>query len=165
MAGRKEYKQISIDVEPFLSIMAIVLKLISLILVVIVMRIAVNPKAKKIIALAGMWEGSGNVENPKVPSYIDCRADAIVLFPGGTRVAWEELQRPDNAVEKLLDKVQARKDEEYIVVMVRPQCVRFYRTIRSLIGKRPIDVGYDAVDTDFKVNWDAARKALSVAED
>ena len=80
MAGRKEYKQIQIDVEPFLSIMAIVLKLISLILVVIVMRIAVNPKAKKIIALSGLWEGSGNVENPKVPSYIDCRADAIVLF-------------------------------------------------------------------------------------
>ena len=45
MEGRKRYKQISIDVEPFLSIMAIVLKLISVILVVIVMRIALNPKA------------------------------------------------------------------------------------------------------------------------
>ena len=47
MAGKKHYKQINIDVEPFLSIMAIVLKLVSLILVVIVMRIAVNAGGKK----------------------------------------------------------------------------------------------------------------------
>jgi hypothetical protein len=48
--------------------------------------------------------------------------------------------------------------------MVRPESVKYYRTVRNLIGKRPIDVGYDAVDADFKVDWDEARKALSVAE-
>ena len=54
MAHRRPYEKIDINVEPFLSIMAIVLKLISLILVVIVMRIAVNPKGKRIIAFAGL---------------------------------------------------------------------------------------------------------------
>ena len=48
MGRLKEYKNINIDVEPFLSIMAIVLKLISLILVVIVMRIAVNKKGLRV---------------------------------------------------------------------------------------------------------------------
>jgi hypothetical protein len=164
MARRKAYEKIDINVEPFLSIMAIVLKLISLILVVIIMRIALNPHALKIIALAGIFQGRGNIENPKIPSYIDCYPDGLVLYPLGTRVSWEDLQRPGNAVEQLLEKVQENTAKEYVVVMVRPQSVKYYRTVRNLIGKRPIDVGYDAVDADFKVDWDEARKALSVSE-
>lgn len=164
MARRKQYEKIDINVEPFLSIMAIVLKLISLILVVIVMRIALNPHALKIIALAGIHPGRGNIENPKIPSYIDCHPDGLVLYPLGTKVSWEDLQRPGNAVEQLLEKVQENAAKEYVVVMVRPQSVKYYRTVRNLIGKRPIDVGYDAVDADFKVDWDEARKALSVSE-
>jgi hypothetical protein len=43
--------------------------------------------------------------------------------------------------------------------------VKFYRTVRNLIEKRPIDVGYDAIDADFKVDWNAAEKALAISED
>ena len=165
MARRKPYEKIDINVEPFLSIMAIVLKLISLILVVIVMRIAVNPKGKRIIAFAGLYSGHNNVTNPKIPSYIDCQQDKLVLYPGEVKVAWEELQQSGNPVEKLLDKVQAHKDDEYVVVMVRPGSVRLYRTVRNLIRKRPIEVGYDAIDADFKVDWNAAEKGLAISTD
>lgn len=73
MEGRKRYKQISIDVEPFLSIMAIVLKLISVILVVIVMRIALNPKAIKLVNLLGRATYHGVPSGQaKEPSYVDC---------------------------------------------------------------------------------------------
>jgi hypothetical protein len=169
MARRKAYEKIDINVEPFLSIMAIVLKLISLILVVIVMRIAVNPKGKRIVAFTELYSGHGNTSNPKIPSYIDCQPDGLTLYasdmPKGTQVGWDDLQRPDNAVNVLLDKVQQHKDEEYVVVMVRPKSVKFYRTVRNLIEKRPIDVGYDVIDADFKVDWNAAEKALAVSED
>jgi hypothetical protein len=169
MARRKAYEKIDINVEPFLSIMAIVLKLISLILVVIVMRIAMNPNAKKIIAFAGLYSGHGNIANPKVPSYVDCHPDGLTLYsndrPRGTQVAWDDLQRPDNALSELLDRVQQHKDDEYVVVMVRPQSVKFYRTVRNLIEKRPIDVGYDAIDADFKVDWNEAEKALAISPD
>ncbi len=126
MARRKPYEKIDINVEPFLSIMAIVLKLISLILVVIVMRIAVNPKGKRIIAFAGLYSGHNNVTNPKIPSYIDCQPDKLV---------------------------------------VRPRSVKLYRTVRKLIGKRPIEVGYDAIDADFKVDWNEAEKGLAISAD
>jgi|ERR1051326_1121884 hypothetical protein len=169
MARRKSYEKIDINVEPFLSIMAIVLKLISLILVVIVMRIAMNPKGKRIIAFSGLYSGHGNVTNPKIPSYIDCHPDGVTLYsndrPKGTQVTWDDLQRPDNSVNQLLDKVQQHKDEEYVVVMVRPRSVKFYRTVRNLIEKRPIDVGYDAIDADFKVDWNEAEKGLAISTD
>jgi hypothetical protein len=165
MAKRKRYEKIDINVEPFLSIMAIVLKLISLILVVIVMRIAMNPKAKRIISLSGLWSGRGNVETIKEPTYLDCNPDYVVIYPGNIKVTWDDLQKPLNPVEKVLDKVQANRADQYIVVMARPKSIRLYRAIRSLIGKRPIDVGHDAVDADFEVNWDEARKALAIKED
>ena len=170
MARRKAYEKIDINVEPFLSIMAIVLKLISLILVVIVMRIAMNPKGKRIIAFAGLYSGHGNITNPKIPSYIDCHPDGVTLYsndrPKGTQVTWDDLQRPDNSVNQLLDKVQQHKDDEYVVVMVRPQSVKFYRTVRNLISKNySIDVGYDAIDADFKVDWNEAEKGLAISED
>src|ERR1035441_2280804 len=135
MAHRRPYEKIDIDVEPFLSIMAIVLKLISLILVVIVLRIAVNPKGKRIIAFAGLYSGHNNVTNPKIPSYIDCQQDKLVLYPGGAKISWEELQQSGNPVEKMLDKVQVHKDDEYVVVLVRPRSVSLYRTVRNLLRK------------------------------
>ena len=106
MAGKKHYKQINIDVEPFLSIMAIVLKLISLILVVIVMRIAVNKDSKRIInLLPSQARGGVTSDMAKEPSYIDCFSNNVILYPSMTTNAWEELQRPDNAVDTLLDKM------------------------------------------------------------
>jgi len=169
MARRKPYEKIDINVEPFLSIMAIVLKLISLILVVILMRIVMNPKGKRIVAFAGLYSGHGNTVNPKIPSYIDCHEDGLTLYssdtPAGVPVTWDDLQRTDNAVERLLDKVQQHKEEEYVVLMARPKSVKFFRTVRKLIEKRPIDVGYDAIDADFHVDWNAAEKALAISED
>ena len=143
----------------------IVMKLISLIMVVIVMRIAVNPKAKRVVAFAGLYEGKGNVENAKIPSYIDCGENNVTIYPGAKHVSWEELQRPGNPVDQLLDKVEAHSAEEYVVVMVRPKSLKYYRAIRNRIAKRTVDVGYDAVDADFRVNWDEATKALQVSED
>ncbi len=161
MAGRKEYKKIDIDVEPFLSIMAIVMKLISLILVVIVMRIAMNSKLKKIVALSGLWGGKGNIEDSKEPHYLDCYPDKVIIYPHTITNTWLDLQRPNNAVEQMLQNLNT--SNEYVVIMARPQSVKYFRAVRKMVKDHPkIDVGFDAVNADFKVNWDDARKALSV---
>ena len=165
MSRKKHYKQISIDVEPFLSIMAIVLKLISLILVVIVMRIAVNQKGIKVVDLLHRKTSRGvTSDQAKEPSYIDCYANRVILYPSFVTNSWEDLQRPANAVEKLLDHIQVSNKTQYVVVMARPDSVKVFRQVRKMIGERPIDVGYDVVDAGFQVNWNAAVKALAVEE-
>jgi len=164
MGRQKEYKKIDIDVEPFLSIMAIVMKLISLILVVIVMRIAMNPNLKKIVALQGLWSGSGNIVDAKEPRYLDCYPDKVIIYPHAITNTWADLQRPDNAIEQMLDRMDS--SNEYVVIMARPQSVKYFRAVRKMVRDRPkIDVGYDAVSANFRVDWDEARKALSVKED
>jgi hypothetical protein len=156
MALRKAHEKIDINVEPFLSIMAIVLKLISLILVVIVMRIAMNPTGLFVPMLPGIWHGKGTNTDIKVPSYLDCHEDHVLIYPGATRVSGAELERPGNPLENLLNRIQANRGKEYVIVMARPDSVTVYRRVRNLISKRPIEVGYDAVDENYRVDWDAA---------
>ena len=99
--------------------------------------------------------------NAKKPVYIDCQPDCIVLYPGGTNVTWDALERANNPVIQLLDKIQAQAQSEYLVILARPQSVKFFRAVRKLASQRPIDVGYDAVDADFTVKWQATAKTVS----
>jgi hypothetical protein len=165
MAGKKHYKQINIDVEPFLSIMAIVLKLVSLILVVIVMRIAVNAEGKKIVMLGDdTWHSKTTAKEAKEPQYIDCYQDRVVMYPSLLTNTLESLQQPDNDVEKMLDAVEKNAVKEYVVVLARPDSVKVFRAIRKMIGEHKIDVGYDVLRADYKVDWDKAKQALAVAK-
>ncbi len=160
MARERTKTKTDLDVTGFLSVMSIVTGLICLILFVIALRIAINPNALKIVSFRLFTSSRAVSTNPKVPSYIDCQPAGLVLYPGGVRVAWEDLQRPNNPLEMMLDRIQERTDKEYVIVMVRPQSVKFYRQVRNMIGKRAIDVGYDVVDKDFVVDWEAAVKSL-----
>jgi hypothetical protein len=164
MARQRSRGKTDLDVVGFLSIMSIVTGLICLILFVIALRIALNPKALKIVSFRLFSSVRADPRNPKIPSYIDCHPDRVVLYPGEINVTWEDLQRPDNPLEKMLNRIQANAANEYVIVMVRPQSLKFYRTVRNLVGKRPIDVGYDAIDADFRVDWDEAVRALGVVE-
>ena len=163
---RRNAPGMDMDVTGFLSILSIVTGLICLILFIIALPIAMNPDALKIVSF-GLWSGSrGNIEDPRVPSYIDCFPDGVMLYPGQTWVEQPRLQQPGNPVERLLGHVEQHSDEEYVVVMVRPRSVKCYRTIRGLIAaRRNVAVGYDAVDADFKVNWDEAMNALNLVKD
>lgn len=160
MARPRTKMKTDLDVTGFLSIMSIVCGLICLILFVIALRIALNPQALKIVSFKLFTSSRAVTKNLKVPSYIDCGPNGIVLYPGGVQLSWDDLQRPGNALELMLDKIQERTDKEYVIVMVRPQSVKYYRLVRNMIGKRPIDVGYDVIDADFKVDWEAAVRAV-----
>jgi len=160
MARQRAKGKTDLDVTGFLSVMSIVTGLICLILFVIALRIAMNPLALKIVSFKLFTSIRAATRNPKVPSYIDCGPTGLVLYPGAKHVSWEDLQRPANSLERMLDDIQANADREYVIVMVRPQSVKFYRQVRNSIGKRPIDCGYDAVDADFVVDWEAALKRV-----
>lgn len=165
MARHRGKTKTDLDVLGFLSVMSIVTGLICLILFVIALRIALNPKLVKIVSFKLFSSSRASPHNPKVPSYIDCGSDYLMLYPGSHKLTWDDLQRPGNELEKMLDKIQQNSDKEYVIVMVRPKSIRFYRTVRSLLAKRPIDIGYDVIDADFKVNWSEAVKALGVVEE
>jgi len=103
-------------------------------------------------------------DKAKEPFYIDCHHDGVTLYPGATNITWEALQLPDNAVEKLLNQIQANQQTQYVVVMARPDSVKVFRQVRKMVGTHQIDVGYDVVTADFKVDWDVASHAAGQAQ-
>jgi len=98
---------------------------------------------------------------PKEPSYIDCQSNSVTLYPGATNVTWDALQFPDNAVEKLLDQVQASNQTRYVMVMARPDSVKVFRQVCKMVSERPIDVGFDVVDADFRAEVGKSREGKS----
>ena len=95
----------------------------------------------------------GQVATPKNPNFVICEADRVVLYPSDVAVSMADLKSPGNALEKLLDKVQADRTSEFMVVFARPKSVKSYRMIRMMIAQRPVDVGYDVLDADEKPTW------------
>lgn len=165
MAREIKRGKTDLDVTGFLSVMSIVTGLICLILFVIALRIALNPTKKVIISFKLFTSSRASPMNPKVPSYVDCWPDRVTIYPGKKNLAWEDLRRPGNDLEVLLNRIQANADDQYVIVMVRPQSVKFYRAVKDMVGKRTIDIGYDAIDADFKVDWDEKRKALGIVDE
>ena len=91
-------------------------------------------------------------DKAKEPFYVDCQSNSVTLYPGSTNVTWAALQRPDNAVDKLLDQIQTNHQTQYIIVMARPDSVKVFRQVRKMAAERTVDVGYDVVDADFQMN-------------
>jgi hypothetical protein len=165
---KRKVEKIDIDVVPYLSIMVMTLNLICLILIVVVTRIALNPHALPVMSFTGVFTSEGDAMSdkiPKIPSYIDCHPDGLELYPGAMKLSAEDLLMPRNALEKMLTRIDGNSSNEYIVLLVRPQSVEFYRKVRNMISKKKdIEVGYDVVDPDFVVNWAEQAKLLGIAE-
>ncbi|HEY8241063.1 MAG TPA: hypothetical protein VIH35_06435 [Kiritimatiellia bacterium] len=167
MGRARKVEKIDIDVLPYLSIMAITLNLLCLILIVMVSRIALNPEALPVMVLEGLYKSETEFDPTKsvlkMPRYVDCRPDSLVIYPGAHPVSASMLGEPGNPFERLLDGVAANAAKEYIILLVRPDSARFYREARRMITARDLDVGYDAVDADYVIDWEQQREILGIA--
>ena len=168
--ARKPKAKIDIDVLPYLSIMLSVLGIICLIIVVMVMNIALNPKAIAIVSFKGLYEGFGKTDAavtdesklPKIPTYLDCSSRGISIFPGETNVVPAELAIPGNAVEQTLNRIETNTLHEYIIVLVRPGSLPVYRTARKLLANRNIDIAYDTLEATATIDWRKEAKELNI---
>ena len=166
---RRPKEKIDIDVVPYLSIMVIVLKLICLILIVTVMRIALNPFGVKAVSIKGVYGAEHKSEDGKthikMPTYFDCNAQGVTIFPGDITVSVNSLSEPGNGVDAAIRRIGTNATNEYAIVLVRPRGVRAYRYLRHELEKSHIDVGYDVWDADVKVDYGAAVKAAGIEEE
>lgn len=166
--ARKAKSKIDIDVLPYLSIMLSVLGIICLITVVMVMNIALNPKAIAVVSFKGLYQGfdkSGGAavtNEMKRPTYLDCSPAGISMFPGETNVAPAELSVPGNAVEVALNAIETNSAREYVIVLVRPGSLPVYRAIRKLLANRPIDIAYDTLEATATIDWRKEAKELNI---
>jgi outer membrane lipoprotein-sorting protein len=101
----------------------------------------------------------------KTPTYIDCQSDRIVIYPSEKSVTFEELNQPNNELEQLLNDIEAHRANQYVVVLARPGSVKIFRTVRNKIAKRQIEVVYEFVEAELKINGNGAMQALNISEE
>lgn len=163
--GKKSKGQMKQDLSSFMSILIMTIGALVIVLCANTLIIASNPDNLEITSLfsADSTAEDGDVGQPmfentaKEPAYIDVWKDYLVIYPGEVRVLKSDLEREGNAFEFLLRKIEANKDHEYVVMLLRPYSAVFARRIRTIVRDRGIDLGQELYELDKPVNYTAAR--------
>jgi hypothetical protein len=148
-----------VDVVPYLSIMVIVLKLICLILIVSVMRIALNPRKAEFVELGVPASPAGPAHPLKAPTYLDCRPEGVIIYPGEHRVATSAFGQPGDLLATTVNRIAMDRSNQCVVLLVRPGSVHVYRHVRRMLSARAVDVGYDAFDAGTAIRYASATRA------
>ena len=166
---RRPKEKVDIDVVPYLSIMVIVLKLICLILVVTVMRIAMNPHAVKAVTIEHLFgverkhiQARAGHASIKIPTYFECSSGGIKIYPGEKVVPLSDLSMPDNMVEQAIEKIRQNATNEFAIVIVRPHGVKEYRHVRKLLTEAQVDIGYDVFEEETVIDFKKSAKNAGI---
>ena len=154
MRRRNLNAQFTIDVQPFLSILAFIPLVVAFVYIVATVRICIScAPDPRLIRLRGENTHHGRVQfiSSKKPTVFVCGPDGVTIQPGNTIVSWDELQRQDNVVVGLLDKIETNSSKECVLLLAQPESIRCFRLMRRILGEHNIEVSEDVVDEDFYV--------------
>lgn len=85
------------------------------------------------------------------PRYVEVTGEGVVLHPGGETVPASSLGRPGTPLADLLREVAARKDQEYVIVALRPSGYEHFGRVRDQVEGRGIRIGYEPIDEGWKL--------------
>lgn len=135
-----------IELFPFLSILACTIGTLILLIIVLTTQMLGDQGAVTIVAKT---EKGKNFS--KTPSYLECMADGVVIYPGEKFVSKTDLYSPSSAFSQLLEQVKNNKDKQYLIVVIRPDGFDIFQEIREVIEKQGIDIGYEPIEQGIKL--------------
>ncbi len=173
MAKRSGSGEAKVDFSSFMPILILTIGCLVVLLVINTLIIVSNPKNVRITSVvrsslyveggSGMEGGApfpfGNKK--KEPTYVDVHKDRLVVYPGAQIVPVRDLNVPGNAFEKLLSDVVQRKEELYIVLLIRPRAASIARRVQKAILDRGIDVGHELFESERPVEYQDVNKKVS----
>ena len=140
----KSANRVELELFPFLSVLACTIG--SLILLIIVVSTQSLSGSPEVTIIAKTENG---LNQGKSPRYIECREDGVVIYPSQEFVPFEQLKGVNSPLANLITEVKNNKDKEYVIVAIRPQGIKVFKTVRSLIEKEDIDIGYEPIEDDW----------------
>jgi biopolymer transport protein ExbD len=157
---RRSSSRPSIEIElfPFLSILACTIG--TLILLIIVMTTQLFNSQREVTILAKTEHNERRKNQNKMPRYIECRKDGIILHPSQEFVAKNDIESSNSVLKKLLNEVEQNSNKEYLIIAIRPDGIEVFKKVRNLIEQKGIDIGYEPIDKDWtlKIETPASSK-------
>ncbi|WP_319421672.1 hypothetical protein [Pleurocapsa sp. FMAR1] len=111
------------------------------------MVVQANGNTKKVTIIA---KNSGSINQNKIPLYVECQKNGVIIHPSQEFVATEDLNQSNSVLNQLFSQIKAEK-EEYIIVAIRPDGIEVFQKIRELIESEGIDIGYEPIDQDWQL--------------
>lgn len=146
----RKQSQITIELFPFLSILACTIG--TLILLIIVITTQVFSNSREITIIADLEDGQNRT---KTPRYIECRKDGVLLHPSQIFVPDYQLNAYNSSLSQLLAELRQNRDKEYLIVAVRPDGIEVFKQVRRLVEEQRIDIGYEPIDQGWKLKIEA----------
>lgn len=87
----------------------------------------------------------------KVPHYVECVEEAVVIHPHKSVVSMEEIKSDGGRWNEFLERIQQKSDEEYVVLLIRMNGLESYDVAMNSIQKTGIDVGREIVQMDGEI--------------
>ncbi|NER46141.1 MAG: hypothetical protein F6J86_05450 [Symploca sp. SIO1B1] len=149
MRKRSSSRQLNtVELFPFLSVLVCTIG--TLILLIIVSASQILNSQSEVALIAKSEDGKNQKKNPH---YIECREDGIIIHPSQEFVASEDITNSGSALGQLILQVSSRKEQEYIIVAVRPDGFPVFRQVRTLLEKADIDIGFEPIDQGWKLKF------------
>ncbi|HAC63662.1 MAG TPA: hypothetical protein DCF68_09025 [Cyanothece sp. UBA12306] len=145
---------IEIELFPFLSILACTIGTLILLIIVLTTQLLSNQREITIIAKT---DTAGD-NNRKIPKYIECREDGVILHPSQEFVAKSEINSRGSKLSKLIAKVRENRNKEYLIVVLRPEGIEVFQKVREMVEKQGIDLGYEPLEKGWKLTIEESKK-------
>lgn len=145
MSRRNIYRkrQTEIELFPFLSVLACTIGTLILLIIVLTSQ-ALEPQEAVVIAKTD--ENSKGANKTKTPLYIESREDGFVLHPNKEFAPRADLYDPESPLRKTIADLKANKDEQYLILILRPDGLEMFEKVRQLVEEEGIDIGYEPLE-------------------
>lgn len=137
----------TVELFPFLSVLACTIGSLMLLIVLISSQAFSEEKEVTIIPRAEEQKTES-----KEPFYIELKEKGLILHPSREYVPIERAFNEGSAFMKLIREVENQKDKKYLILAVRPSGYEIFDRVRAEIEQRKIDLGYEPVNQNWKLD-------------
>ena len=145
MPRRNIYRKRPTEVElfPFLSVLACTIGTLILLIIVLTTQ-ALEPQ--EAVVVAKVDENSKGANKNKTPLYIESREDGFVLHPSKEFAPRADLYDEQSPLRKTIANLKTNKDQQYLILILRPDGLEMFDKIRELVEQDGIDIGYEPLE-------------------
>ena len=143
-------QQTEVELFPFLSVLACTIGTLILLIIVLTTQ-ALEPQEAVIVAKTD--ENSRGSNRNKTPIYIEAREDGFILHPSEEFAPRADLYDEQSALRQTIANLEANKDKEYLILILRPDGLEMFGKARELVREKGIDIGYEPLEygLDLKI--------------
>jgi|GEM_PF-745543 len=100
-------------------------------------------------------------ENRKLPIYVECHGDHLLIHPQRLKVAFDSIRVEDSAYMQFLEGLAENAEQEYVVFAIYPQGEKAFRLAQAAVEglneknkfwpSRQINIGYEPLNRNWRL--------------